>query len=437
MFSGENYFYQEYGRLFMGRYPNIDVEVADTQSLHQPVGGVFSLKGYDEAVRTFIDEQQPDVLELSADQYAQFTAEGRLLNLEPVIKQDQFDTESIHPAVLQLLRDKGNGALYGLSPQFRSQALFYNADLFRQYGVEPPSDSMSWSELLLLAERFPTENEKGKRLYGFTFEGSSTLITIVYQIAMTENLLAVSPDGKTATVTSGAWKRVFEIAIGAFRSRAVNLADEPQPDAGTPATADNLSNENAFAAGRSAMTLDSSNLIQIIAQSQEVLTTDKPFDWHLVTEPVGSNDRTTGDSFSVDTVFAVNAHSANPRAAWEFIKYVSGEDYARAKSHALTAGQLLSRTDAIRDSEGRGYEAFYKLQSGPEKTLGLNKAPIEFNSSLFSLLNDELSQVASGAISLDEAMNAIQSGAQATLDEAWERDKLSKAESSNSPAASD
>ncbi|MDG0873339.1 extracellular solute-binding protein [Paenibacillus thiaminolyticus] len=47
--------------------------------------------------------------------------------------------------------------MYGLSPTFVSSAVYYNKDLFEQYGVTPPQDKMTWEQLLDLAARFPVE----------------------------------------------------------------------------------------------------------------------------------------------------------------------------------------------------------------------------------------------------------------------------------------
>jgi hypothetical protein len=52
--------------------------------------------------------------------------DGKLYALDSVIQQDKYDIEGIHPAIRKLLRDKGNGKLFGLSPTFNSSALYYN-----------------------------------------------------------------------------------------------------------------------------------------------------------------------------------------------------------------------------------------------------------------------------------------------------------------------
>lgn len=418
MFFDDSYFFQAYGSLFISKFPNIDLTVANTQSLYKVEGGVFNQKKFKEALGRFIEEQQPDVLMLDLNQYAEYAAAGKLLDLEPVIKQDKFDTGGIHFAILKQLRDKGEGELYGLSPGFRSRALFYNADLFEKYGVEPPSDSMSWSEVLNLAARFPTQDEEGGRLYGFAFDSGLSLSFLVDRIARAENLREVSPDGKKATITGDGWKQVFETAIQTVNKRAINLASEAKPDNGE-VTRESIANANAFSAGRAAMTLGYPYLISDIAQSQATLHPDEePFRWGIVTEPVGSNERTIGDSFSIDSVFAVNAKSANPRAAWEFVKYISGDDYARAKARMLMDGQLPSRTSYIPEQNGQSLAAFYKLQPGEEKTLGLERAPRDFYSPFMKMLEEVLEAAAAGRKSLDGAMSDIQKRAQAVLDEA-------------------
>src|SRR5690606_23647078 len=100
--------------------------------------------------------------------YAQLVEEGGVMELETMIKKDGFDTDGMHPAVIELLKEQGGGQLYGLAPTFSSSALFYNADLFEEHGIEPPSDRMSWQDVMQLAARFPTGGSEEERIYGFS-----------------------------------------------------------------------------------------------------------------------------------------------------------------------------------------------------------------------------------------------------------------------------
>lgn len=102
----------------------------------------------DKAEIEFIKREQPDVLLLEAEQYERYIEEGLLMELDTFIHKDNYDLQSIYPAIIELLQEKGNGKIYGLSPRFYETAVFYNKTLFEKYGITPPQDKMTWAELI-------------------------------------------------------------------------------------------------------------------------------------------------------------------------------------------------------------------------------------------------------------------------------------------------
>ncbi len=161
LFYNDQAFNMLYGSAFSVKHPNIEVEVVSMMPLM--MSGNPSKEAFDQLIK----EQKPDVLFLNAEQYQRLSGDGRLLQLDPIVKQTGFDIENLHPTVVELLKSKGNGSLYGLAPSFGGRALFYNKDLFDRYGVAYPTDQMTWDEVLQLAKRFPTDQQGDQRIYGY------------------------------------------------------------------------------------------------------------------------------------------------------------------------------------------------------------------------------------------------------------------------------
>lgn len=134
MYYDERSFFSQYGSLFLAKYPNIDVQVVSNQINYSPNTDM------NKVFETFIEDEKPDVLMLSADQYEKFAGNGMLYDLDTVISQDKFDIQNIMPSIIEFLKAKGNGKLYGLAPNFYSQAIFYNKNLFDVNGVPYPQD---------------------------------------------------------------------------------------------------------------------------------------------------------------------------------------------------------------------------------------------------------------------------------------------------------
>jgi len=424
MFYDENSFFQQFGSLFISKFPNVDVEVVNVNALYG--------KGkYDEAsFLKFIEDNQPDVLLLNASQYEKLSSGGKLYALDSLIEQDKYDIEGIHPGILQQLREKGGGKLYGLGPTFSSRALFYNADLFHLYGVELPRDSMSWEEVLELAKRFPAEGGENERVYGYSPEttGLYTPIDLANTIAETENLRYLTPDGSRTTLSGEAWRSVLETAASAVQSGAVYMP-QAQSSEGSY-TMQVYYSQDLFIAGRSAMTVRNSYFIQNVSDSQNYL--DKaPLNWGIVTAPVNPNDRARSNDIRLNSIFAIRADTPNARAAWEFLKYISGEEFARVKSKAPLSGELLSRTAYNREQDGRSMEPFYKLEPGTSPTSLLENAPPSFYGLLYPIVNEELGSVVENKKPFDEAYRNIQARAESALQEAKKREEAEKSAEPN------
>lgn len=126
----KNYFFQKYGNLFSAKFPNIDVQVVSMQGMIRDPN-----KDMNKEFQKLIDDEKPDVLMFqSSDLFERWANDGKLYQLDDVIRQDKFDVENILPSVIEQIKAKGNGNIYGLAPFFYSQALFYNKDLFEKYG---------------------------------------------------------------------------------------------------------------------------------------------------------------------------------------------------------------------------------------------------------------------------------------------------------------
>lgn len=416
LYYDKDAFFREYGNLFMFKFPNINVEVVSQQSIFGPG------KDMKAEYKKLIDNEKPDVLIFpSPDMFEQWAADGKLYALDDVIKQDKFDVEQILPSVIDTIKAKGNGKLYGLSPTFSSQALYYNKDLFEKYGVPLPKNQMSWEELFQLAKRFPADGQGDQRVYGFaspySFNGGKDLgFYYMNTIGGTEGLTFVDPDSMKVTLQSEAWKHVLNLTADALKSGAVYVPPNGQPmGAGQPMTMQDYFKKNLFITGKVAMMLDYSYLLDNIERSKEVLTDVTPVNWDIVTVPVNPQDPDVSNSVTVSNLFAINAESQNLRAAWELVKFINGDELAKLNSKTSQGG-LLSRTAYLKDKDGRSLEPFYKLKPSQNSLYkGYDKIPMEFFDPFSQLAGQEVQAVVDGKKTVDEALKTMQDKGQESL----------------------
>ncbi|WP_331845166.1 ABC transporter substrate-binding protein [Paenibacillus haidiansis] len=418
-------FYKQYGDGFTTLNDHIQLEVISDADIYEDMGD----KTKEEVYAQFIREEQPDILILDAHQFKNQINDGILAELDSLKTRDFYNLDGFVPGLVDQLREIGAGQLYGLTPSFSSKAIFYNKDLFRKYGIEFPSDGLSWYDILDLARRFPTEGDEQTRVYGYSggdvYEAPMDLVTLIDKMSRAEGLSIVNTDKMQVTIDTDAWKKVLQTAIEADQSGAIfNSMDELF----TSGTKEEFYDSQQFLMGRSAIHIGSVTSLALMDHFKNDMNDYVPFELGIAAGPVDPLDPTSTYVTPGD-IFAINIASVHQDAAWEFIKYVCSEDYARASSESneLLLGQqlLLSRSGFMPDYEGISLEPFYQLKSKLLKRSDeWYKIPDQFFNDFAAILSRELELVEKGQKSLNEAVATIKSEAQTVLDQSVTEMKL-------------
>ncbi|OXS57255.1 hypothetical protein B1A99_17355 [Cohnella sp. CIP 111063] len=385
MYWDEQSFHEDYGNLFKSYYPNVEFEV-----IGLPVGSDPSLT-VTELYNRHIEENRPDIL--FVDKHRWLAEEGKLLELDPIIKRQEYDLSGYMPAVLAKLREEGDGKLYGLSPNFRSFGLYYNAALFEKYGIERPRDSMTWEEVFELAKRFPADGEGNDRVYGFALDGfSSPLTDIVYSL-MAQNRKILNADGTAVGLEGDSWRGIFESIVSVVRSGSFYL---PTPEETAKRT--RFMEDDRFLMGRSAMTYRDHLYLRQLGNAS--------VDWAVVSAPVEALNRTQSSAYDPGPAFVISRQSANPRAAWEFVKYANSGEFAQIKSKS-SSDFLFSRTEYIRPPSERDVTGLYTLDPVANASDEFVALEPRLKVDLVQLIASELTAAAEGIKTLDAAIEAM------------------------------
>ncbi|MBA9086743.1 multiple sugar transport system substrate-binding protein [Fontibacillus solani] len=412
-------FYKQYGDWFTTLNNHIQFEVISDADIYMDMGD----KTKEEVYAEFILEEQPDILILGPHQFKNQINDGILTELDSLSTRDNYNLDGFVPGLVDQFRELGGGGLYGLTPSLSSKAIFYNKDLFKKNDIELPSDGMSWYDIIDLARRFPTEGDKQTRVYGYSggelYEAPMDLVTLIDKMSQAEGLSIVNTDKMQVTIDTDAWKKVIQTAIKADQSGAIfNSMDELF----TSGTNEEFYDSQQFLMGRSAMHIGSVTSLVLMDYYKNDLNDDVPFEIGIAAGPVDPLDPTSTYVTPGD-IFAINIASVHQDAAWEFIKYVCGEDYARASSESneLLLGQqlILSRLGFMKDYEGISLEPFYQLRSKLlRRSDDWYKLPDQFFNDFATILSRELELVEKGQKNIDKAIATVRSEAQAVLDQA-------------------
>ncbi len=436
-FFNEQAFYLQYGNAFQAMFPNVQLEVVPTDTVFSgddPVAGMEKL----------LAEQHPDVLLVTEEQYAELAKKGLLYDLDAAIKQDEFDLGAFAPAVIDLLKARGGGKLYGLSPSFSSRALYYNKDLFDQHGIPYPTDGMSWEEAMRLAARFPVKKDGDDPLYGL-FQPSQTTeaFELIRTIGEAKGLSYADTDAGTVTIDSPEWKEIIEAVVEGYKSGSISM---PSQDGAMGGGAFSLQGAGGgktfriggdsmrFMSGQAAMAIDDSMLMGLLGIGKTGgaglsvraaapsgngggkggPSPFKDIDWDVVSLPTDPSQPDVAGGISLENVFAINASSENVSVAWELLKYANGEQLAR--TNAMSSSSLSSRTAFKKQEEGKNLDAFYAL--GANSQILLQNLPEDFEASFGKLASEQIVKAAEEKATVDEAVQAMQTQGQQLLTEA-------------------
>lgn len=402
-------FKKTYGDLFNEKYPNTTIEVVAPT-------GTSAITDYNVAIQKY----SPDLVLLPPYDYKQMSKDKKLVDLETLIERDKYDTTTLYPGLVDELKRLGSGKLNGLSPRTDSYALLYNADLFKKYNVKVPSNGVTWEEILKLASKFPTTGDKNSRIWGLSSFGSSNL---VMNIARTEGLTYIDPHTLKTTANTTAWKNAYRLSIEATKSGVL--------DEGISLSGKSYLESSPFIMGRSAMVVASISQLQSLQAAKSGVKNYKPFTLGIVAGPVDPKDRKSTANVFVSEIFAIPASASNVDAAWDFIKYFHGDDFAneyyKPKHTNNSIGAPLTRM--VKEYSGYKLDAFYQLKPNLDSFITnyelMNKsANLELN--FWSVLAKELPQVVNGKKTLDKATAAIQTQTQAVADKVAKVQKANK-----------
>jgi len=359
---------------FRTEQPDVALEIVPAAPVQQPDADEQTLLEY-------LEVYKPDILMLTPAQYAQLADAGRLLDLSSFATEIALESRLL-PGMLPLLQELGGGRLLGLSPSFIGRALYYNADLFRQFGVELPRDGMSWDEVAALAASLDGRQAAGAAVRGYEHPGAdaSHLYALAAEIGRTNGLRVFDPVKKQLTLAGDGWTSAVELAIKlAGNGEATDQADPALPT-------------SRFLEGTAAMTMDGPYLTKELERK-------RAFEWGIVTAPVDPAVPDGTRSVFPYPIFAVRTDSAHVKQAHKLLDYMLGDEAAR---RIAGGGNLLPSAAA----DTRDREAFYALRPLPSETARRSMAP-DTERQIAELADRELYKAYTGGQTIEEALAAI------------------------------
>ncbi len=301
-------------------FPPMVQEMLDQFHATHPGIRVFYVPDPAEVTETMLAEMQsgtaPDVFQGCCTHFPTWAQMGYTLDLRPYVQAD-LDKETIDdwdPAQYGAFFTR-DGQQFGLPKYHGALALYFNKELFDEYGVDYPDGSWDHDDYLAAMMRLTHDRDDDGRtdLWG-------SMLDITWdRIQMHVNGWGghfVDPDDPTRCVMDE------PEAMAAMEWIRARMWDD-----GVMATlldVQNLSTRQAFASGRVAMVEDGSWALKDILAEADFRVGVAPF-------PAGPVRRVT---LATTDGFGIYAGTKHPDAAWELLQFLVSKEYGRAMARA-------------------------------------------------------------------------------------------------------
>lgn len=135
--------------LFMEQNPNVDISVEYTTATNF----------WDRLTTQVAGGNAPDIIQMSGQVLSQYATSDVLLDLGPFVDDGTIDVDGWEEEPLEA--QTIDGTLYGIPPGLDGHALVYDATKLQELGIEPPSETWTWSEFADLAREIAAAGGEG------------------------------------------------------------------------------------------------------------------------------------------------------------------------------------------------------------------------------------------------------------------------------------
>lgn len=272
-------------------------------------------------------------------------------DLNPYIEKFGLDLSKYDSAAIEAIQKFGeNGEMIALPFRMNIPALFYNKDIFDLFGIDYPTEGMTWEETIDLARKL-TRLEGGTQYLGLYTGGAD-------RMAMGLSLPYVDKETNEAVLITDSWAKVLNL----YKS----LHDIPGyvMDGAIVSASHHAFVKDKTVAMAGYWGADVIGEIDILVQSGQDMN------WDMV--PLPTFEKGASNTWQAETHnMIVTTTSKHKDQAFQVLSYVAGEEVQKLlnKSGRITSLEKTEETKNDYGSEleflqGKNTNAFFTLQPG-------------------------------------------------------------------------
>ena len=320
--------------------------------------------------------------------YATLVQKNVILPLDDYIKADGIDLSKYAGATDQVLVD---GKLYELPFRNDFWVIFYNKDVFDAAGVAYPTNDMTWEQYDALARKV-TDTTFGSQVYGTHYHTWRSTVQLCAVLDGQHSIL----DGNYDFM-----KPYYEMVLNQERDGVCRKY--------TDLKTEGLHYSAAFSGGDVAMLNMGSWFIATMISNLKSGEYDSSLcgNWGIVKYP-HANGVPAGSTLGTITGLAVTAATDTPDAAWDFVKWVIGEEGAAVMASSGNFPAIM--TDEVKAAI-TGLEGF-PTDDASKDALNVSNLYLEVPygenvSEINSVLDSYHGSIMTGEMTIDEGIAAM------------------------------
>ncbi|WP_308638230.1 ABC transporter substrate-binding protein [Paenibacillus silvisoli] len=390
------------GDYLTAAFPDLKVELVEMEPDYKPV----SIDQYEKKLRS----EKPDLLLLGfSGKYAKLAADGMLEDVAVRLRASEMKEEDFYPGMIEKLRRDGGGNLYALAPAFQASVLYYNADLFRKYGIEPPRNGMTIMDVMRMAGDFAQAGSHKDEVVGYHQPLGSMPNSLLFTMSSAEGLQSYNFKTGKVTMDSPAWRKLIETVVDLYKKGAFLMQDikGDNVDGTVYYGPEEMSEADLFKKGKSAMTLASYNEFDGL-----------PFEVGMVTPPVSSMDTNRTDYLGIYDYMAIPAGARNADTAWQVIAFMMSDYVAKVKAGIRDTYSMPANKAYLTYDREPMLPSLYELLPSVDSIGSMEGYDPKFMQLFQELEDREIMAAVNGEQSVEACIAAIQKEGQALLDAA-------------------
>lgn len=283
-----------------------------------------------------------------------------LMDLNPLIEQSGFDLNTLEPNILEYLKSiSKEGEVNGLPFVRPEYALVYNPDVFDLFGVDYPTDGMTWEEVIALAPQV-TGEANGKMYLGL-HPGEYDFM--LWQVPGSR---LIDPVTHKPNIKGN---EAFEMYLKSLQEIYAIPGSQPNFD-------DFKTTEEVFTY-RPVKFMQRGNVAMVVDRGFPRSYAGSDINFDFVTYPVWGGEHGEYAPNEPGNGFVVTTKTEHPKEAFQVVSHFLSEDYQKWQS-AVEGNVTALVSEDVREAFFTEHEAYEVLQ---EKNLQamfkLEPAPIK------------------------------------------------------------